>query len=150
LALPESGVHCDLSSGVCPHCGRDVDARGITRELVIACPALSGGGYPGCLAVPGDGPGRRLKSLLRKIGFDAEEGCRCDRRALEMDRHGTTWCRANLETIVGWLRDEFERRKTAQSRAARSGWLGRRKFRPWVARLLVRWAIHWAERMKGR
>ena len=36
---------CDLSTGVCPRCGLDADARGITRDLRITCRSAIDGGH---------------------------------------------------------------------------------------------------------
>ena len=38
-------------------------------------------------------------------------GCSCRRHALEMNAQGNDWCEQNIDTIVGWLRDEAKRRK---------------------------------------
>ena len=60
---------------------------------------------PRCLA------GTALKSLLASLGMSAEEkGCQCKSRAAHMDAAGCDWCEANLDTIVGWLREEAQRR----------------------------------------
>jgi hypothetical protein len=57
------------------------------------------------------GAGTELKRILRRpiailgwLGFDFSR-CRCDERALIMDLEGPRWCRANVETIVEWLRE---------------------------------------------
>jgi hypothetical protein len=36
--------------------------------------------------------------------------CSCNARAAEMDRQGCEWCETNLDTIVGWLREQAEAR----------------------------------------
>lgn len=60
---------------------------------------------PRCLA------GTALKSLLAAFGINAEErGCKCKSRAAHMDAAGCDWCEANLDTIVGWLREEATKR----------------------------------------
>lgn len=47
--------------------------------------------------------------LMTAIGWikrlRPEKACKCAHRAAEMDRLGTAWCEANVETIVGWLRE---------------------------------------------
>jgi len=58
----------------------------------------------------GYGPGTELKRLLSRIGIKAEPGCKCNARAAEMDRRGCDWCEANVQTIVGWLREEATKR----------------------------------------
>lgn len=60
------------------------------------------------------GPGTELKKLLAKIGITATEGCRCNSRAAIMDdneRKSPGWCEANIDTIVGWLREEATNRR---------------------------------------
>ena len=38
------------------------------------------------------------------------DSCSCKRHALEMNDRGNDWCDQNIDTIVGWLRDEAKRR----------------------------------------
>ena len=52
------------------------------------------------------GPGTELKKLLARVGITATPDCSCNARAAEMDRQGVEWCEANLDTIVGWLREQ--------------------------------------------
>jgi hypothetical protein len=61
------------------------------------------------------GPGTELKKLLARPWwkFEASPSCPCNARAAEMDRQGPAWCRENLSTITGWLREEITRRKKA-------------------------------------
>jgi hypothetical protein len=61
----------------------------------------------------GYGPGAELKRLLSRIGIKAEPGCKCTARAAEMDRMEKAfpgWCEANIDLIVGWLREEATKR----------------------------------------
>ena len=39
------------------------------------------------------------------------QGCSCRRHALEMNEKGNDWCQENIDTIVGWLKDEAQKRK---------------------------------------
>jgi hypothetical protein len=55
---------------------------------------------------PTHGPGTELKKLLARVGITASPDCSCNTRAAEMDRQGVEWCEANLDTIVGWLREQ--------------------------------------------
>ena len=59
---------------------------------------------------PQVGPGTELKKLLATVGITATPNCSCNARAAEMDRQGSEWCESNLDTIVGWLREEAEKR----------------------------------------
>jgi hypothetical protein len=60
---------------------------------------------------PNEGPGTELKKLLARIGITPKAGCTCLARAIEMDVRGCDWCEANIDTIVGWLREEAENRR---------------------------------------
>ena len=57
------------------------------------------------------GAGAELKSLLSWLGLKAAKGCKCERRARYMDHMGCDWCEQNIQTIVGWLREEHDRQK---------------------------------------
>jgi hypothetical protein len=61
---------------------------------------------PQTVAPPTHGPGTELKKLLAKVGITASPDCSCNARAAEMDRQGVEWCESNLDTIVGWLREQ--------------------------------------------
>jgi hypothetical protein len=83
-------------------------------------------------APPTHGPGTELKKLLARVGITATPDCACNARAAEMDRQGVEWCEANIDTIVGWLREQAEARG--------------RPFLDVAGRLLVRRAISNARR----
>jgi hypothetical protein len=57
------------------------------------------------------GPGTELKSLLRMVGITSSPSCSCNARAEDMDSKGMTWCLWNVRTIVGWLKEEADKRK---------------------------------------
>jgi hypothetical protein len=65
---------------------------------------------PEPVAPPTHGPGTELKKLLARVGIVATPDCSCNARAAEMDRQGVDWCEANVDTIVGWLREQAEAR----------------------------------------
>lgn len=58
-----------------------------------------------------DGPGKMLSRQLSKIGINATPGCSCQARAKDMDARGNDWCEQNIDIIVGWLREEAEKRR---------------------------------------
>lgn len=78
-------------------------------------------------SLPTQGVGTELKKLLAKIGIRSTPNCQCNSRAAEMDRRGPDWCEENMEVILGWLKQESDRRKLPFVAAA--------------AKLLVRRAI---------
>lgn len=73
------------------------------------------------------GPGRALTEALARLGISYTPGCSCADRAKTMDSWGPDVCEQRLDEIVGWLREEAEKR-------------GLPFFAP-VARLLVKRAI---------
>lgn len=61
-----------------------------------------------------NGPGSELKKLLKKFGIVASAGCSCNSRAKIMDQKEASepgWCEKNIDTIVGWLKEEAYKRK---------------------------------------
>jgi thiol-disulfide isomerase/thioredoxin/predicted Fe-S protein YdhL (DUF1289 family) len=62
------------------------------------------------LEIEGAGPGTELKKLLGKIGIAVTPDCPCSGHAALMDQNGCEWCEQNLDTIVGWMREESARR----------------------------------------
>jgi hypothetical protein len=63
------------------------------------------------IQVKDKGTGTELKKLLSKIGIKASPTCSCNTRAKIMDENGIDWCAQNIETIVGWLQEEAEKRQ---------------------------------------
>lgn len=57
------------------------------------------------------GPGSELKKLLARVGIKASPNCSCNAKVAEMNRQGVEWCQANIDTIVGWLREEAGKRR---------------------------------------
>lgn len=57
------------------------------------------------------GAGTELKKLLAKVGIVATPNCTCNKRAITMNVRGVEWCEENIDTIVGWLREEANKRK---------------------------------------
>jgi hypothetical protein len=96
--------------------------RGYTLDEVLPCVVSQDGdewtidvehpAYPRAsrlplpVAPPTHGPGTELKKLLARVGITATPDCACNARAAEMDRQGVEWCEANIDTIVGWLREQ--------------------------------------------
>lgn len=57
------------------------------------------------------GVGTEIKQILSKIDIVATENCSCNAKAKLMDSNGIEWCENNIDTIVGWLREEANKRK---------------------------------------
>lgn len=83
----------------------------------------------------GTGPGAQLKKYLSRIGIKASPNCSCNARAKYMDFMGTVWCENNIDTIVGWLKEEAEKRRLP--------------FIDWPARSLVKRAIAAAKKAQA-
>jgi hypothetical protein len=83
---------------------------------------------------PTEGPGAYLKKYLSRIGITSTPTCSCNAKARHMDDMGVEWCEANLDTIVGWLKEEAEKRNLP--------------FFDWPARMLVQKAIRSAKKAK--
>lgn len=59
---------------------------------------------------PPHGPGTELHLLLGRFGLTASGDCKCNGRVAYMDQMGCDWCEANIEEIVGWLRESAQER----------------------------------------
>lgn len=55
-------------------------------------------------------PGTVLSKMIKSIGIKMTDSCSCRRHALEMNDKGNDWCEQNIDTIVGWLRQEAKNR----------------------------------------
>jgi hypothetical protein len=71
--------------------------------------AMCGGSKSASLARQG-GVGSELSALLKVFFLNPDSNCDCKARAEYMNRMGAQWCRENIETINGWLRDEAHKR----------------------------------------
>jgi hypothetical protein len=56
-------------------------------------------------------PGTILSKMIKKMGIVITSNCSCRRHALAMNENGNDWCENNIETIVGWLKEEAQKRK---------------------------------------
>lgn len=56
------------------------------------------------------GAGTQLKRLLSKVGIKSTANCSCNARARKMDEMGIEWCEENINEIVGWLKEEAQKR----------------------------------------
>ena len=96
--------------------------RGYTLEQVMPCVVAQDGDrwtidteHPAYPVAPAAEPrclaGTALSTLLSRFGINANEpGCKCRARAAQMNARGCDWCEANIDTIVGWLREEATKR----------------------------------------
>lgn len=82
----------------------------------------------------GEGVGTELKKLLKMVGITSTPNCSCNARAKLMNQNGLQWCKDNIDTIVGWLKEEAEKRNLP--------------FFTYGAKKLVKLAIYRAENVK--
>lgn len=57
------------------------------------------------------GTGTILSNMLSMIGIKSAPNCSCKQRAIIMNEKGPDWCEENLDTIIGWLKEEAGKRK---------------------------------------
>lgn len=62
------------------------------------------------LVAPTGKPGTELKNILAWFRQESDASCQCAARAAEMDRNGVAWCEQNIDTIVGWLLEVWDRK----------------------------------------
>jgi hypothetical protein len=118
--------------------------RGYRLEDVMGCVVAQDGdlwtvdethaAYPRPKVVPQGGPGTELSAILGTLGLAPLEGCKCKKRARQMDEWGPDGCERNIDAIVGWLEEEAKSRKLP--------------FIRWGAKTLVRVAIRRARKHK--
>lgn len=56
------------------------------------------------------GVGFELKKILSRFGIHTTDDCPCEKKARYMNKMGIEWCEANIDEIVGWLREEATKR----------------------------------------
>jgi hypothetical protein len=107
-----AAVDAEAETMVCVNCGRTVRLKNAGGKTIYA--KCRGDAETRWSRNPAKvikcRPGTALKSLLATIGITAAPNCSCQRHANEMDARGCDWCEENLDTIVGWLREEATKR----------------------------------------
>jgi hypothetical protein len=89
--------------------------------------------YPKKKRPASGGVGTELSLLLKKFGISAKEGgCSCRHKSKLMDKNGVKWNELNIDTVVGWMRENSKKMKIP--------------FVAMPARMLVRQAIKNARR----
>lgn len=67
--------------------------------------------FPKTLEENPNGPGTILTNMISTMGIKSTSNCSCRRHAIEMNDNGPDWCEANLPVILGWLKEESEKRR---------------------------------------
>lgn len=89
--------------------------------------------FPRTLESDPHGPGTILSGMLSVLGIKAIQNCPCRRHAIEMNTKGPDWCEENIDTILGWLKEESSNRNLP--------------FVETVAKLMVQRAINKSRRL---
>lgn len=100
----------NIAQNTPPHCVcrlQDLDSIGVQSEPI---PGQKTVVRQNLFDVKKIGPGTMLKNILSTFGIKATAGCSCNAKANIMDEKGIEWCENNIDTIVGWLREESQKR----------------------------------------
>jgi hypothetical protein len=92
--------------------------------------------FPRTLESDPNGPGTILSGMISALGIHSTPNCSCRRHALQMNASGPDWCEQNMDTILGWLKEESSKRKLP--------------FVETVARLMVQRAINKSRRLLAK
>jgi len=93
----------------CAYCGRHFSIAAAVREQIDEQLAK----LPDCpraAIAQAAGVGIQLVKLLARLGIRSPENCSCGARVDIMNTNGVEWCTQHIGEIVGWLKEEAERR----------------------------------------
>lgn len=93
---------------ICKNCNLEM---GIIQNTIYLCDRC---GHSVHIERKNHGPGSHLKMILKKFGINHKEDCACKDHALKMDmmeQQDPGWCEKNIETIIGWMREEAGKRR---------------------------------------
>lgn len=82
---------------------------------------------PAMIKPPTEGPGTELKAILASLGIEPDKaGCDCNGKAQQMNMWGDDGTEANVNTVIGWMRDGMGRwgwadKLTAAALAVKTG-----------------------------
>ena len=65
---------------------------------------------PPCAKAPAIGVGTRLERMLKRLNVELPADCSCRARIDIMNSNGPAWCRDNKREIVGWMKEDADRR----------------------------------------
>ena len=68
--------------------------------------------------IPVNGPGTKLASIFKALGFDQSEGCGCSAMAMMMDAWGTEGCREHESQILDFLEKKAQEKHIPFARLA--------------------------------
>jgi hypothetical protein len=66
--------------------------------------------FPRTMEEDPNGPGTQLSRMIKSLGIHMSDSCSCRRHAISMNEQGNDWCEQNIDTVVGWIKEEAKRR----------------------------------------
>jgi hypothetical protein len=66
--------------------------------------------FPKTLEEHPNGAGTILSGMIASLGIKSTSNCACRKHAIEMNENGNDWCEANMNEILGWLKEESNKR----------------------------------------
>jgi hypothetical protein len=66
--------------------------------------------FPKTLEEHPNGAGTILSGMISSLGIKSTPNCSCRQHAIEMNEKGPDWCEQNLGQILGWLKEESNKR----------------------------------------
>jgi hypothetical protein len=101
----------DTTQVVCVNCGRPVTLpTSHANKIIASCRGDAETRWRRDGSARVCHVGSELKAMLAAVGIRPTSDCPCETRASELDARGCDWCESNIDTIVGWLREEAEKR----------------------------------------
>jgi hypothetical protein len=92
--------------------------------------------FPKTLEEHPNGAGSILAGMLSSLGIKSAPNCACRKHAIMMNENGNDWCEENMGVILGWLREESEKRKLPFSET--------------IAKMMVNRAINKSRRLSAK
>lgn len=97
----------------CSRCGRERYSKyDNPRRIRLPCGS-------GSLVYLNVGPGSELTDLIHSLGLKESSTCQCEKRKRQMNLWGVDGCRANRDTIISWLKEEYKKATPEQKRIAK-------------------------------
>ena len=66
--------------------------------------------FPKTLEEHPNGAGTILSGMIASLGIKSTPNCACRKHAIEMNENGNDWCESNMSEILGWLKEERNKR----------------------------------------
>ena len=63
--------------------------------------------------MPGHGPGWHLANMLKQLGVNSSDACKCVQKQREMDKLGVGGCRRDFDKLLAHLRTQYDEASVA-------------------------------------